>query len=275
MSENGAVCMLGKFHNVLYVAAKLCFDWDFDDNIVISRILNDIFYCEKTFERLFIGAIFGTRVTHFLSGWKSDFEDREECVRALIYFMNHAVTGQLMYHSSVTSEKRRFFDIEMESYGRMMPLRVAVQHGTPDMLLILLRYGATCDSDNYTTTPIEGILQKLKDCESKYEKREPNPNLLVCLKLLLRTVPTVYVKTPAHVAEQLGVFKVPLYEQFPQFVETNIVPPERSGVYPAELKHLCRCRIRQILHDNWALPHGVRLLDVPKTLQDYLDLLHD
>ncbi|EFN73630.1 hypothetical protein EAG_08427 [Camponotus floridanus] len=46
--ENG--CLLGKFHNVLYVAAKLCYEWDIGNNEIVSRLLNDIFYCEKTFE---------------------------------------------------------------------------------------------------------------------------------------------------------------------------------------------------------------------------------
>ena len=99
--------MLGKFHNVLYVAGKLCFDWQLKNNELVSKILDDMFYCEKTFERIFVGAIFGTRVTHFLSGWKSDFDDREENVKALIYFLNHAIEARLEYNCLSLSSKRR------------------------------------------------------------------------------------------------------------------------------------------------------------------------
>lgn len=108
MADNGSVCMLGKFHNVLYVAAKLCYDWRMENNEVVSKILNDMFFCEKTFERIFVGAIFGTRVTHFLSGWKSDFEDREENLSALMYFLNHAIEARLEYYCSRLSSTRRY-----------------------------------------------------------------------------------------------------------------------------------------------------------------------
>lgn len=59
MADNGSVCMLGKFHNVLYVAAKLCYDWSLNNNEIVSRLLNDIYYCERNFERIMVGAIFG------------------------------------------------------------------------------------------------------------------------------------------------------------------------------------------------------------------------
>lgn len=107
MAENGSVCMLGKFHNVLYVAAKLCYDWRLDNNELVANILDDMFYCEKTFERIFVGAIFGTRVTHFLSGWKSDFDDRDENVEALHYFLDHACKARLQFKCASTQNTRR------------------------------------------------------------------------------------------------------------------------------------------------------------------------
>lgn len=36
----------------------------------------EIFSCEATFERLFLGAIFGTSAPYFIAGWKSDFRDQ-------------------------------------------------------------------------------------------------------------------------------------------------------------------------------------------------------
>ncbi|XP_063992585.1 uncharacterized protein Stops [Diachasmimorpha longicaudata] len=276
MSENGSVCLLGKFHNVLYVAAKLCYDWSLNNNRVVSRLLNDIYYCEKTFERIFVGAIFGIRVTHFLSGWKSDFENRDDNIRGLIYFLDHAVKGRLEYKCELDSVKRRFIDIPMESYGQVLPLRVAVQHGAPDILLIMLRYGANTESDKLSPTPLEILLTKLSDYETEDEPNRIIPeNLLVCLRLILRTVTVGSVRTPSHIAEVCGVESVTLWEQFPNLVERNFVRADRSGYCPAELRHLCRCTIRQCLFDNWALPHGIKTLQIPRTLQNYLDLLYD
>lgn len=278
MMENGSVCLLGKFHNVLYVAAKLCYDWNVGNNEIVSRLLNDIFYCEKTFERLFVGAIFGTRVTHFLSGWKCDFEDREENIRALVYFLDHAASGRLEYRCESSPIKRRFIDVPMESYGQVLPLRVAIQHGAPDILLIMLRYGASIESDKLAPSPMEIILAKLSEFEEQVgdQKEISYPeHLLKCLRMLLRTVTTVYVRTPDHIADHSGILSVSLHEQYPDLVKRNLIPPERSGIYPAELKHLCRCKIREILRAKWTLPQGIKRLQIPESLKNYLDLLQD
>lgn len=278
MMENGYVCLLGKFHNVLYVAAKLCFDWNLDNNEIVSRLLNDIFYCEKTFERILVGAIFGTRVTHFLSGWKSDFEDREENLRALMYFLRHATLGKLEYRCACSPVKRRFIDVPMESYGQVSPFRVAIQHGSPDILLIMLRYGASVECDKLAPTPLEILLSKLSEYDARPGGQQGNAypeHLLLCLRLVLRTVTTGFVKTPEYIAEQSGVFSVSVYEQYPTLVEQKLVPPERSGLRPPELRHLCRCRIREALFENWALPHGIQQLQIPESLRSYLDLLRD
>lgn len=277
MSENSSVCLLGKFHNVLYIAAKLCFDWRLSNNEVICRLLNDIFYCEKTFERLFVGAIFGIRVTHFLSGWKSDFEDREENIKALIYFLDHATQAKLEYSCPSISMKCRFIDTPMESYGQMYPLRVAIQHGTPDILLIMLRYGASVNTEFNTSTSLEILLSKLNDYVGDCEQDMPviPENLLMCLKLLLRTVITAFVTTPNHIAKHIGVERVTVWEQYPNLVKINLVPPQRSGLNPPELCHLCRCCIRKCLDNNWALPHGIKKLQIPESLRNYLDLLSD
>uniref|UniRef100_A0A6V7LBP5 SOCS box domain-containing protein n=1 Tax=Bracon brevicornis TaxID=1563983 RepID=A0A6V7LBP5_9HYME len=271
MSENGSVCLLGKFHNVLYIAAKLCYDWGLNNNRIVGRLLNDIYYCEKTFERIFVGAIFGIRVTHFLSGWKSDFENREENIKALIYFLDHAIEGRLEYTSELCTIKRRFIDVPMESYGQVLPLRVAVQHASPDILLIMLRYGASTDSDKLSPSPIEILLGKVIE----YDDDIVPENLLICLRLVMRTVPVATVRTPSHIAMACGIETVTLWEQFPNLVEKNLVRPDRSGYCPAELQHLCRCKIRSCLFDNWALPHGIKKLQIPRTLQQYLDLLYD
>ncbi|XP_014224539.1 uncharacterized protein LOC106650832 [Trichogramma pretiosum] len=272
MAENGLVCMLGKFHNVLYVAAKLCYDWKLENNALVAKILDDMFYCEKTFERIFVGAIFGTRVTHFLTGWKSDFDDRDDNIKALIYFLDHAADARLEFFCQSISSQRRFIDVPMESYGQVLPLRVAVQHGAPDILLVMLRYGASTAMDDIPPEPLEILLARLDEFE---EASQCPAALLLCLRILLRTVPVVELKVPEHLVEGCGSPKVLVYEQYPNLELWDVIPAERSGRKPAELKHLSRCRIRQCLYDNYALPHGIRHLPIPTRLQDYVDLLED
>lgn len=231
---------------------------------------------KKSFYTIKNKSYIGIRVTHFLSGWKSDFEDRDENIRALIYFLDHANRGKLLYHEP-QHPRRRFLDVPMESYGQVLPLRVAIQNGAPDILLIMLRYGAIAVADKSSPTPIENLLTRLNESEPEDPALPCNypQDLLTCLRFLLRAIPTVTVKTPEHIANQSGVLQLPLHEQYPNLVERSIVPPERSGVNPPELQHLCRCRIRELLFENWALPGGIQTLDVPPVLRNYLDLLYD
>ena len=135
-----------------------------------------------------------------------------------------------------------------------------------------LRYGASSGNDKFSPAPIEIILARLNDYE---DISLCPPQLIVCLRLLLRTVPYATIRTPDHLAEQCGIQTVSVYEQYPNLADKNLLPPERSGISPPELVHLCRCRIRQCLFDNWALPHGIQTLQIPKSLKDYLDLMTD
>lgn len=38
--------------------------------------IEEIFECEHTFERIFLGAIFGSNAPFFIAGWRSDFSDQ-------------------------------------------------------------------------------------------------------------------------------------------------------------------------------------------------------
>ena len=85
-SENGEICLFGKYHNLLHVAARLQYDWRLDDTKTICLLLHEIYLCENTFERLLVGAILGTHVTHMITVWKSDFVDKEENLDAADFF---------------------------------------------------------------------------------------------------------------------------------------------------------------------------------------------
>lgn len=46
---------------------------------------DEIYECEKTFERLFLGAIFGSNAPFFIAGWRSDFKDQVK--RKIVFFI--------------------------------------------------------------------------------------------------------------------------------------------------------------------------------------------
>lgn len=44
--------------------------------VLISILLGEIFECERNFERILLGAIFGSNAPFFIAGWRSDFIDQ-------------------------------------------------------------------------------------------------------------------------------------------------------------------------------------------------------
>ncbi|CAH1955101.1 unnamed protein product [Acanthoscelides obtectus] len=270
--QNGTVCLMGKNHNILYVAMKLCFDWQVQDLAIVSLLLEQIYLCEKTFERILIGAIFGNKAPHYIAGWKSDFETEEENVRAVVYFLDKATNAALELPFTVANEERlfRFVDVPIESCGRASPLKICVQLGIPDKLHIFLRFGARLYTENEEFNVFEHILNRLSEFNHKYPY-----NLIACLQLLLRAAPWIKIKPKDFTEEEEKILYERLLEKYADLVDDGIVPLSRCGLTPPELKHLCRCVIREKLWENYQLPSGIRSLPVPEQMWKYLDLLED
>ncbi|XP_072945516.1 uncharacterized protein stops [Epargyreus clarus] len=273
-STNSDVCLMGKYHDLLYIAIKLAFDWSVQDNGVVAALLDELYACEKTFERIFLGAIFGTSAPHFLAGWKSDFLDKEENVHALVFFLDHATNANLEYREG--EKAFRFIDVPLESCGRASPVRVVIQLGASEMLMILLRFGARITPENASTNPVESILDRLKEYNRKYPYE-----LVTCLKLSLRAIPDVSFTIDKAILRHLELpndynfqRRVAL-EKYGEILEDHLVPASRCGLRPVELKHLCRCKVREALWKNFELPFGIYKLPVPASLKRYLDLFDD
>ncbi|XP_017771302.1 PREDICTED: uncharacterized protein LOC108558781 [Nicrophorus vespilloides] len=271
-TENGGVCLMGKYHNVLYVGLKLCFDWGLRDTATVAALLDDIYHCEGTFERLMIGALFGTRAPHFIAGWKSDFDSQEENVRAMVYYLDHATNANLEY--ACGHENKRFIDVPIDSCGKATCLKIVVQLGVPDKLLILLRYGARIyDEDNDDEeTVVDIILNRLTECDRSYPY-----NIVSCLQLVLRAMPRICIQADCSRSTR-GSFQTQMdivLARYPYLVQDCILPASRCGFQPPELKHLCRCVIRYQLWINYQLPNGIRLLPIPGSLHKYIDIMED
>ena len=278
--SNGMVCNMDKCHNILYVAAKLCCDWQFNDNATVVRLLNVMYHCEQTFERLFVGAIFGIRVTRLISGWKSDFDSCAENLAAIEYFLKQATKAKLEYNSG--GGVTRFIDIPMKSYAKSQPLRLAASFAKAEVLLLLLRYGASIMSDHETDeVPEAEPLSRFQEFCVLSLPIHQNEIPSTCLKILLRAVPTVAALPSDPFSGNIRVvigksdFGVSRIYVHPRLLQEGVIPSSRSGLTPPELKHLSRCAIRNVLRENWQLPLGIRSLPIPSSVQDYLDLLVD
>uniref|UniRef100_A0A1B6M6C2 Ankyrin repeat and SOCS box protein 17 n=1 Tax=Graphocephala atropunctata TaxID=36148 RepID=A0A1B6M6C2_9HEMI len=269
--ENGEICLLGKYHNVLYVAATLCYDWQLQDTPTVAQLLQDIFACERTFERLIVGAILGTKVTHLISGWKSDFRTREECILAVKYFSDHAARANLQFDCS--GEPTNFVDVPMESYGRATPLRVAAQAGQADILKLLLHYGATVTPEppSIDTCALQPLLHRMNDLCHDHPGERIAQEYIHCVNLLLRELPMLPTLLP-YPEDDLPTDPMAPPESrdlHPRIYA--LVPPQRSGYLTAPcLRHMCRCVVRQQLRTSGLIPHGVSMLLLPDSVIHYL-----
>lgn len=264
---------MGKYHDILYVGLKICYDWQLKDTATVATLFDHIYSCEKTFERIFIGAIFGTRAPHFIAGWKSDFNDQEDNLRAVVYFLDHATTANLEYAYGNDCVNTRYIDIPIDSCGKSSCLKITIQLGLPEKLHILLRFGALVDQDSdLSESAIECILNKLIAFDKSYPY-----NLIACLQLLLRAIASVKINTIYNecCGRSENTQRNYLEENYAQLIDDGVLPIDRCGIQPVRLKHLCRCAIRKSLWINYQLPNGIRSLPLPNSLHQYLDLLSD
>nr|XP_036213375.1 uncharacterized protein LOC106617726 [Bactrocera oleae]XP_036213376.1 uncharacterized protein LOC106617726 [Bactrocera oleae] len=269
-SGNGGVCLMGKFHNILYIALRTCWDWGVRDSTVVVLLLEEIYSCEKTFERIFLGALFGPHAPHFIAGWRSDFRDQDENTRAMVYFLHHATSLSLqlpVWIARFEQERMvRFIDIPIESCGRSSPLRVALQASAPDLLLILLRYGAHPTPPDGGSSVVHALLEKLTENGRNYVLQNVS-----CLQILLRTIPMIEMPyKPIIYSARRELF----FEKYGRLLIDRIITKEQVyGV--VSLRHLCRCRIRDLLRRNCQLPDGIDTLRLPRRLHRYIDLMEE
>ncbi|XP_053945104.1 uncharacterized protein LOC128854759 isoform X1 [Anastrepha ludens] len=269
-SGNGNVCLMGKFHNILYIALRTCWDWGVRDSTVVVLLLEEIYSCEKTFERIFLGALFGPHAPHFIAGWRSDFRDQDENTRAMVYFLHHAtsLSMQLPVWIARFEQERmvKFIDIPIESCGRSSPLRVALQASAPDLLLILLRYGAHPNPPDGGASVVHALLEKLIENGRNYVLQNVS-----CLQILLRNIPMIEMPyKPIIYSARRELF----FEKYGRLLIDRIITKEQVyGV--VSLRHLCRCLIRDLLRQNCELPNGIDTLRLPRRLQRYIDLMEE
>ncbi|TMW48278.1 hypothetical protein DOY81_006648, partial [Sarcophaga bullata] len=231
----------------------------------------EIYSCEKTFERIFLGALFGPNAPHFIAGWRSDFRDQDENTRAMVYFLHHATSLDMslpVWIARYEQERMiKFIDIPIESCGRSSPLRVALQASAPDLLLILLRYGAAPNPPDGGSSVVMALLDKLIENGRNYTFQNVS-----CLQILLRNIPLI--EMPFKPIVVYDTRREMFVARYGNLLRDNILRFEQVfGVM--SLRHLCRCRIRDLLRSNGQLPDGIDTLRLPRRLQRYIDLMEE
>ncbi|XP_034665656.1 uncharacterized protein LOC117899618 isoform X1 [Drosophila subobscura] len=236
--NGGRVCLMGKYHNILYIALRTCWDWGVRDSEVVVQLLVAIYECEKTFERIFLGALFGPHAPHFIAGWRSDFQDQHENVRAVVYFLKHATREKLTLPVWIPR-----FEEERQ-----------------------LRYGASPHPPDGGTSVILALLDKLIENGRNYSYE-----LVLCLKILLRNVAMIEMPfKPLLYASRREMF----FERYGRLLIDKIIGKEQVYGVPS-LRHLCRCCIRDVLREQNQLPNGIDTLRLPMRLQRYIDLTEE
>lgn len=261
--NNSGVCLLGKFHDLLYVAAKLCYVWDLQENEVVTTLLRDIYACEKTFEKLFECAIFGTKVTQLISGWRSDYSTQDENIKASVYFLEHAGRGGLRFRHR-NGRGYNFVDVPMNCYEKLSPLKAAVKADKWDVVNLLMKNGAITylpfDDGEYERYSIfQLFVEKMELC-SGHCGCYPS-NVAESFSIFMRTVP--HVSSVCRLEDEGDWFAVTAF--FDDLGTRNVHEPE-------SLRHLARCAARVYLSKNHLLPARLNDVPVPVSVKRYIDL---
>jgi len=209
--------------------------------------------CEKTLEKLFEGAVVGSKVARMISGRWTDFGATvADNQTALDFYLDRATRARLLL------DGRRMQDVRMRSY-RAAPVMVATATGDLAAVAMLLRYGPDERS-------VRGAIQYLRRRSADRDRGPSFPDRdRSCLELLLRAV----------ACEHGSVDGFGSFDESGGNEDESGCAVDESGcgvnVVPA-LLHLARCAVRKALHENFSLPHGIPQLPVPRSLVSYLDL---
>uniref|UniRef100_A0A1B0CTM0 Protein transport protein sec16 n=1 Tax=Lutzomyia longipalpis TaxID=7200 RepID=A0A1B0CTM0_LUTLO len=105
----------------------------------------------------------------------------------MVYFLDHASRRRIEFPVCVNIEGQnnprmtRFIDVPIESCGMASPLRVTLQAGAPDILLILLRYDNSYNVEKVTEAEVARLTPK-KFTNEHTSASLSAAGLLVCIK---------------------------------------------------------------------------------------------
>ena len=273
LADNGGVCRLGKFHNILYVAAEVALQQAVVDSVVVARLLSVVHACEGGLDRLVAPAVMGPRLARLLSSWHADDDTPEQARLRLVFFLDHAREVKLTL-AQPAGPPLPLLTAPLPTLQGAPPLYSAVQAGDEDAVLLLLQYGAPPTTGG-ALCPLLLALRRLSAQARAYMgQRDPCscPNDLC---------PCFFRYPIAFHPQDVGVLRLLL-----RAVGGRCIPPDPTVIHPRVvsdgllggppcLAHWARYSVRTTLASNWALPHGTATLPVPPAVLPYLNLLLD
>ncbi|XP_035219241.1 uncharacterized protein LOC118192393 [Stegodyphus dumicola] len=291
--ENWWICV-GQLKSVrfeqdtLYYIARRAFWSALTDSEYVSKLMIYIYQADAHFGCILCPGI-GTSTQLF--------DDLEQNDLVAEYFLFH------LYKKQVTFSGRRLADVEVFYRSLWLhPCELSLIIESPKLLHLLLRYGAlirqdtedthiNCRTSCYRTTGnilfiilciVKSILEmnppgSSRPCQNHSPALLTKYNdLVLCGRIMLRASPQFGPKVFFRLMSGIIGRSLSEMDTAIEWVTKVALPAMvNRTLVPMELKHICRLAIRKRLHARWELPHGIKTLQLPLVLLEYLDLYHD
>ena len=183
------------------------------------------------------------------------------------YYLKHTSSCNFQIRSFVEDGKEevnqvRLIDYPL-NYGES-PLMSAARHRKPDVILTLLRHGATIESNWMCYKSALEVL--LLAPNLIYLSSKDIQNIELSVQYFIRACTRIDKK---HIQTLIEEGYSPLHDRWQHLL------PEVRYSKPCSLKQACRGTIRDGLNNKSQLPSGIDKLPLPALLKEYLDLLRD
>lgn len=274
LAGNGGVCRLGKFHNVLYVAATVAATHEAQDSGVVAALISALHSCEGGLDRLIGPALLGPRISRLLSASQPDVDTLQEAHSRLEYFLGHARAVHLTLPQP-GGPPLSMLEAPLPTLQGAGPLYTAVQSGEEATVLLLLQHGAKpvlggqfCPlllAITRLSTYTRATLSQCPPCSCPFYP-------CVCLLSYPIDYPPQDIAVLRLLLRAAGGYCLPDHPELlhPRLLIDCVLPSE-----PPRLTHWARYSLRTALSDAWALPKGTATLSLPTTMLPFMDLVTD
>lgn len=209
------------------------------------------------------------------------------------FFLNHANKQRL----TICGKRMADLDVVSGSLSlKLHPCHMAVTLESPEMLLLLLQYGALLEDasssvrshgdptyyDMILPICMKQIIKQIVEishADSKFASPPDMENpivskIILCGKYVVRVCPQLQKRQTKFMSIKFPGFRS--VHQALEWVTRHVLPDLQYRMHdPVSLKHACRLKIRKQLYNNWQLPHGLDELPLPSVMKKYLNLLRD
>ncbi|KAL3860655.1 hypothetical protein ACJMK2_010749 [Sinanodonta woodiana] len=301
-----------RLHMYLYKLLRFCFEKRIQESqlLPISNLLKEIYKCEGNFQSIFSIILTGHMTLDAL-GMHADVNIlypgcaesslSQRNLEACEYYLHHISLMQLDDFGE-DNRPHMLLNQPVDNEGKYAPLLAATVKRDPNIVLLLLRYGATFPRG--VDTKLDPLEQLVNDMNSLYLFRNTgfgehikrvltseDSKVKQCLCYFKRAVRNIHFTTSTHLNtifcnedeeekeirysqnRNISGVETKKYSLHPELAATLGI---RCEYDPVSLKHLCRCLIREcILRRTQSLPLSIAKLPLPQLLKSYLDLKLD